>query len=271
MLQLVAQVCWELDSSGMIEEPVGRTTRIKAYFPQSRGSADLEDRFLDLARRRSLPLDQVKSASVLDDTEAWLAKWKQNFSSFAVTETIYIHPSWEPPSPRHSVNLVLEPGHAFGSGTHESTQLALRALESEAVSAKRLLDVGTGSGILSIAACKLNPALCAIAFDSEQQAVDDAQQNVFRNHVQNIHLFAGTIDAVNQPSDLVVANLTLAIFQQIGNQLLGLTAGRLLLSGFTDDQEAAVLHAVDPNLSKFSDTRRWTLNGWVCCQLTVDR
>lgn len=264
-IDTAVEICWEMSTVGLTETTAGDKTRIETFFPEA--AVQINDRFLEAAATYGLNPTNVHCTVVPNDTDGWLSKWKQGFPSFAVTDTIFVHPSWKPPSAAHRVNLQLEPGHGFGSGTHESTQLALKALEEYVADSTRLIDIGTGSGILSIAASKLNPDLEVFALDIDPQAVDEARENFIRNGVLNIHLFAGTVDTVSCKADLAVANLTLGIFEQTAREILRLSPRRLILSGLTRDQEEAAFDCfrrVSPHIRKI---RRWLRNDWVCLLL----
>ena len=176
--------------------------------------------------------------------------------------TFYIHPPWEGPSKLHPLNLKIKPGGAFGTGTHESTQLCLGALAALIPDSIDLLDVGTGSGILAIAARKLSANLGIVAMDSDPEATFEARRNSYSNQVEDIRFFTGDLTILRGSFDLVVANLTLGIFRQMAVDLVRLTGKTLIVSGFTEDQEALALDQF-----KLSSVRSWSRNGWCCHQL----
>ena len=257
---------WELGTIGLEEcrEQPGELL-IKAFFPGTLGEQQLREEFQIAAATQSLAAVPLlyRSTSNPDD---WVENYKKNFHAFPVGETFYIHPTWEPASPVHAVNLVIDPGHAFGTGTHESTQLCLLALEQLAGEAASLADIGTGSGILAMAALKLHPSLEVVALDVDFQATEMAKENMLRNHCSEIRLAAGPPTALRGPFDLVVANLAYGIFQQVAADITALTGSRLILSGFTVDQESLVTDLF-LKTAPFHVERRREANGWACLQL----
>ena len=140
-------------------------------------------------------------------TEDWAEAWKRHYRPLRIGEHIVVSPSWEEPAlGSGDVLIKLDPGMAFGTGTHPSTQLALRLLEKHLRPRSVVLDVGTGSGILAIAAVKLG-ATRVIATDIDPEAVRTAEENARLNEVRNqlTLLVESVIDAGRY--DLVVVNI----------------------------------------------------------------
>jgi ribosomal protein L11 methyltransferase len=145
------------------------------------------------------------------DTD-WSEGWKAGFAASVISQRLVVRPSWvaHARAPGQA-ELVIDPGQAFGTGTHPSTRLALEwidQLAGELPAGARLLDVGTGSGVLALAAALLAPVR-AIAFDLDAVAAREARDNAVRNGcAARVSIFAGSLDAVaGPPFDLVVANL----------------------------------------------------------------
>ena len=130
---------------------------------------------------------------VTEDTD-WINNWKQFFKSFAVDEDIYIKPTWEPMKEEFKDKLVIEidPGTAFGTGSHETTRLAIANMKKYLKTGDRLLDIGTGSGILSVIGMKLGAGK-AIGTDIDPIAVRVAGENAEAN---GLSVFAGTVSEV---------------------------------------------------------------------------
>lgn len=253
---------WELDCSGIEERDVadGAETAVlmEAWFPGERDPTRLQ---AELARR--FPGVQSAIRTAAQDPDEWLERYTQQFTGFAVDETFYVHPPWEEPSPQHPVNLLLEPGHGFGTGTHESTQLALRCLGALAKQAASMLDVGTGSGILSIAALKLNRELSVTALDIDPLAAQAAAANLQRNDVQ-AEVVVGGPECLATRFDLVVANLTGPLLRSLAGELARLTRHWLVVSGFTKDEQPLVQDALAENRMVPYQTHE--LQGW-CAQV----
>jgi ribosomal protein L11 methyltransferase len=179
----------------------------------------------------------------------WLAEWKANWQPVAVGRFI-IAPPWlsEPPAVaggpgQNSIFISINPGMAFGTGTHETTRLCLKAIERH-FEGGSFLDVGTGTGILAIAAAKMpqkadrdgEPA-AIIACDVDANAVDIAKENANLNRLlDRIDFRIGSIDEKTESADLVCANLTAPVIVDLLPALLGATCGRLVLSGILDSQ-----------------------------------
>lgn len=257
-----SELCWELDSVGVEEVPQGDHTLFKAFFDSSRSTQSIEDSLGVLVREHSAI--EVRITRLRVDPNHWVREFRKQFRGFPVGPTFYVHPPWERPSKLHSLNLRIKPGRAFGTGTHESTQLCLHALAVLVPGPTNLLDAGTGSGILAIAARKLSADLEIVAMDSDPEATSEARRNCLNNQIENIRFLTGELAGLVGSFDLVVANLTLGIFRQVAADLSRLTGSTLLVSGFTEDQEAAVLDQF-----ALSSVKSWSENGWCCHQLGV--
>jgi ribosomal protein L11 methyltransferase len=174
----------------------------------------------------------------------WLAEWKKDWRPVEVGRFI-IAPPWsevtEPGavatgSSRGRVVIRIEPGMAFGTGTHESTRLCLKAIQKH-FRGGSFLDVGTGTGILAIAAAKIFPDARVEAYDTDAGAIEIARENARLNGVGGqISFRAGSIDEQSRSADLVCANLTAPVIVDLLPLLLGATCGRLVLSGILDSQ-----------------------------------
>jgi ribosomal protein L11 methyltransferase len=190
--------------------------------------------------------------------------------TFTVGRRLWIDPGdpgdAEPPEGR--IALRLPASRAFGTGEHASTRLALYALEEEEVAGRSVLDVGTGSGVLALAAAALG-ARFAVGLDTDAEAVFVARENVCRHEFgRRVHLYAGPLRAVAGAFDLVLANM---LADEILPEAAGILAragraGRVILSGVTREREPEVL-------SKMR-TGRWKLAGrrtemeWTCLCLS---
>ncbi len=161
--------------------------------------------------------------------EDWGEQWKKFFKTFQATPVLTIKPSWEAAEKQengaadHQFVIEMDPGLAFGTGHHTSTQLALLHLEelfqAGAKKAARVLDVGTGSGILAMA-CGLYGAAEVLAIDNDPDAVETARQNIIRNRLQNIVTVNGAdLNTLAPGFDIVVANITHDILAELAKPL----------------------------------------------------
>ncbi len=183
--------------------------------------------------------------------EDWGEIWKSFFTSFQITPRLIIKPSWEerPAGEGNKKNAVIEmdPGLAFGTGHHASTQLALLLLEQlfqdYGNHLQRVLDVGTGSGILAMA-CGLYGAKEVMALDNDPDAVETAQQNIARNRLEHIITVSDReIATIKNGFDLIVANITHNILTEMATHLKNILKPRgfLVLSGILrGDQENCI-------------------------------
>lgn len=140
--------------------------------------------------------------------EDWENNWKEYYKPTKIGERIVVKPTWEEYSQKENEIIVeLDPGMAFGTGTHETTRLCVRALEKYVKDDSVVFDIGTGSGILAIAAAKLK-ARKVVGVDLDPVAVDSAKQNAGINNLNNIEVLHGNlIDVVEGKADIVVANI----------------------------------------------------------------
>jgi ribosomal protein L11 methyltransferase len=151
--------------------------------------------------------DQVQVQLI--ENQDWNAIWKQSIQPIDIDGKILIKPSWIDITPLpHKHIIEIDPQMAFGTGTHATTQLMLKFIIEHIGNSFRIIDIGTGTGILAMAAARLSEA-SIIAFDNDPIAAATAQQNFQKNYVQEkIHLFCGTLDAIKKMQfDLVLANI----------------------------------------------------------------
>ena len=173
--------------------------------------------------------------------EEWRDAWKRYFQVTRIGRRIVIVPSWE----RHQAQaddivLDLDPGRAFGTGAHASTRLCLAEIEGLDVEVARFLDVGSGSGILSIAAAKLWPRARGVAIDLDPIAVGAAAENLARNGIDRVDTSDRALADVDGRFDLVVANIQADVLEAMATALAARTEQRLVLSGLLDEQVEAV-------------------------------
>jgi ribosomal protein L11 methyltransferase len=178
--------------------------------------------------------------------DEWRDAWKRYFHVFRVTPRIVIVPSWE----HHDagpgdVVLDLDPGRAFGTGAHASTRLCLGELDelhAAGLAVARFLDVGTGSGILSIAAAKLWPHAHGIALDIDPISVGAARENLERNGIGSVAVSDNALASTEGPFELIVANIQADVLESLAADLCSRVApaGALALSGLLAPQAEPV-------------------------------
>jgi ribosomal protein L11 methyltransferase len=175
----------------------------------------------------------------------WVLASREQFQPIRISPRLWIVPSWHAPPDLAAINLLLDPGLAFGTGSHPTTRLCLQWLEREVRTGVSVVDYGCGSGILAIAAMKLGAAR-ADGVDIDERALLAARGNALHNRVDvTFHSAAG---AIRRPAQLVVANILARPLIVLAPLLAGLTArgSRLALAGVLEEQGAEVRNAYEP-------------------------
>ncbi len=231
---------------------------VKIYIPEEDDSPELRRRLEELLYHmgRLYPLPSPTFRELAE--EDWANAWKVHYHPFRIGRKIWIQPSWLEQSPATpgqdgirsgDVALTLDPGMAFGTGLHPTTQMCLLALEELVRPGMTVLDVGTGSAILAIAAAKLG-AQSLLGIDTDKLAVQAAADNVAKNGASDrIVIRQGTLDTITERDwDIVAVNILapviIGLFERDG--LLDYVGenGRLILSGIIEEQAAGVGTAV---------------------------
>ena len=196
----------------------------------------------------------------LEDKD-WEREWMDNFHPIQFGEKLWICPSWRDIPDPDAVNVLLDPGLAFGTGTHATTALCLKWLESQDLTGKTVVDFGCGSGILGIAAIKLG-AKRMIGIDIDPQALEASKDNAERNSVADkLEVYLPE----NQPeftADIVVANILAAPLRELHSVILGLLkpGGKIAMSGILEEQAQSVADVYAPflNLDEIAIEGEWT-------------
>jgi len=223
----------------------GSMARVTAYFADVPDQERVRACIDDALQIYDLPISSVSNVQLREVAgRDWLGEWKKGWQPVAVGKRFIIAPPWsEVEDAPDRIVIRIEPGMAFGTGTHETTRLCLAAIEKY-FTGKSFLDVGTGTGILSIAAAKLYPSTRIEACDVDAEAIAIARENATLNGVQDerIRFRVGTIDdSTTSSADCVCANLTADVILELLPALIGATCGRLILSGILDTQTETIL------------------------------
>ncbi len=216
----------------------GELLRATAYFARAPEREVIRAALFEALRIYALPTSAVRDMTVREvAARDWLAEWKQNWQPVEVGARFIIAPPWsEIANAADRIVIRIEPGMAFGTGTHETTRLCLVAIEQHFHGAS-LLDVGTGTGILAIAAAKLAPHARVNACDTDAEAVEIARENARLNGVaEQINFAVGSVNETTSSADCVCANLTADVIVPLLPALVGATCGRLILSGILATQ-----------------------------------
>jgi len=259
---LVSEVLMGLDSvsityldthdDAIYEPPVGETplwqnVTIKALFDSGADQGNIENTLLDLCDTK------VLSFKVLAN-RVWEDECKKDFHTMQFGERIWICPSWEESTklPDNAVVIDMDPGLAFGTGTHQTTDLCLQYLDENPPEGLSAIDYGSGTGILAIAAAKLG-ALKIVAIDNDPQAVVATKDNVSNNNCDEVISILHTDD--NTPleaCDLLIANILANPLVKLESMFAGLvkSGGRIVLSGILEGQLEMILEAYKADFSQ---------------------
>lgn len=184
---------------------------IKAYFSEDEKIEDIVSNIkskLEDIKTEGIDIGEGRVLYALVKEEDWANNWKKYYKPTNIGKSIVIKPIWEEYSASESEKVVeLDPGMAFGTGTHETTKMCIEALENTVKENSVIYDIGTGSGILAIVAAKLG-AKEVLGVDLDPVAVDSAIENVKYNNLDNIRIIQGNlVDVVEGQADIVVANI----------------------------------------------------------------
>lgn len=236
---------WEQGAVGVVEETLlAGPTRLRAFFPVTAGTDALAVRVdAYVAGLRALGHAAGPRARVAPVADAdWASAWREHFRPVAVGRSLLITPPWEQPAAGERVVLAIEPGRAFGTGHHGTTATCLELLETLVAAERpaRALDLGTGSGILAIAAARLG-VTDVLACDSDPDAIAAAGANAARNGVtERVRAVVDDVATLTAPpAPLVLANLLAAAHRTFGARYGALVApGGVLVAGGLLDAEA---------------------------------
>ncbi len=290
-VELIAEIFRDLGASGVVIEdpelvndyitsgkwdytdiPIAKETEVvveKAYLPVN---GELEGRIQTLQQEiKALESRGVNTApAVLTTTELqdedWSDTWKQYFHTEKPGERVVIKPTWEEYAPQgDEVVIELDPGAAFGTGTHATTSMCIRQLEKLVKPGMTVFDVGTGSGILSIISAKLG-AKNIQAVDYDDSVLKIVEENLEQNNVQDIISVAQSdlMQNVHGKAELVIANIIadiiIRLFDQLDEHLE--QGGTLLTSGIIEDRIEDVLAAAEKH--GYGVVERLENKGWAC-------
>ena len=221
------------------DSPLWQSTRVSGLFSEDTDMAQLRDQI-----SRSLPLrrdGQLQLERLAD--QAWERAWLDDFQPMRFGEHLWVCPAGQrPPLGANDVVVDLDPGLAFGTGTHQTTALCLEWLDGADMKGKTVIDFGCGSGILAIAALKLGATL-ALAVDHDPQALQATRENARKNNVEERLQVADSSRLPTLGADLLLANILAGTLIELEPRLAAHTrtgGGTVLLSGLLRDQQAAV-------------------------------
>ena len=244
----------ELDSLGteIIDFRKNRNDNLHiiGYFANEIDDARLRGKLNECLKIYNLSADSVKKFNWNEvENQDWLAEWKKHWRPTETAKFI-VAPTWTEIENTEKIIIRVEPGMAFGTGTHETTRLCLRAIEENYSPEMSFLDVGTGTGILAVGAAKMrvrdlkseiqssNPVA---ACDTDADAVEIARENALINNTGEIFFYVGSISDETPAFDFVCANLTADVIVPLLPLLIGKSGKILILSGILKEQEDLIV------------------------------
>lgn len=249
-------------------------TELRCYFDATHWNYTQQQRLETDIRR--LLRTQSSNADIrmrtIEDIN-WNEKWEQTIQPIEVGEQIVIKPSWAKYESTHNrIVIVIDPRMSFGTGYHETTRLMIRLLEKHIVSGCSVLDIGTGTGILAIAAVKLG-ATHATGVDVDEWSISNATENVRVNNVaEKVHITDRPLDRLPvQQFDLIAANITLNTITGLLPEMMRRLkhTGVLLLSGLLKSDEQALIASLSEYNCEIAETI--SENEWIAVAAVVHR
>ena len=237
----------ELDALGTEINNLGKkptkTLTVIGYFNEKPHDETVEDQIAEALRIYGYASDAVRAFAWSEvENIDWLAEWKRHWKPTTVGRFI-VAPPWECIEETGKIVIRIEPNMAFGTGTHDTTKLCLKAIGERYQAGQTVLDVGTGTGILAIATAKLG-ARTIVGCDTDEDSIKIARENAVLNGVDWIEFADGTLAADAPVYDFVCANLTVDVIVPILGLLLAKTGSILLLSGILVEQKDIISDAL---------------------------
>ncbi len=257
---LVADIFYSLDLKGVVvDDPRLDSTQdwgknalpppdkpgVTGYFADT-PTAAVKCQTLETALKRLQTTNGISTAVTYTriDEQDWAEAWKEHFWPEKITESIVVKPSWRNYDGRpEEIIIEIDPGMAFGTGTHPTTALCIRMIENHLETGNAFLDIGTGSGILMIAAAKLGAAgVCGV--DNDDVAVGVAENNLLANNIDCFALTGGNlVENVNETFDVVAANILAEVILDLLPDVVSVLKpkGIFICSGIITARKDAVL------------------------------
>ncbi len=241
---------WDFADINVLEHK-GEVAVVKGYFSEEDNIQEILDYINEKMRElKEIGIDTglAKVESEKMHEEDWANNWKKYYKPTKIGERIVVKPIWEDYEAKDDeLVLALDPGMAFGTGTHETTRMCIQALDKYVKEESTVFDVGCGSGILAIAAAKLG-AKKAVGVDLDPVAVESANENVGLNNLDNIEILYGNlVDVIEGKADIVVANIiaeVICILTEDVKRVLK-TDGYFITSGIIHDRVDMVTNKLE--------------------------
>lgn len=236
----------DAEDQPLLEPPPGETPLWEQVVVVGLFDDALDQTAIEQQLQQQLPAQNSLTTAPLEEQD-WVRAWMDNFHPMQFGKQLWIIPSWSEPVDPAAINILLDPGLAFGTGTHPTTALCLQWLDANPPRDSRVIDYGCGSGILAIAAAKLG-ATQVDGIDLDPQALIATADNAEKNGVTTINRSLPNDFPADQQADLLIANILAGPLEELAPTLANHIApgGNIVLSGILQDQAEAVRNAYSP-------------------------
>ena len=237
-----------------IARRIGDDVKITGYYPVDERIADTVSHIeTELRRLRAMefdfPVGKLTGSTHSIDEEDWAESWKKSYKPFRLGRHIVIKPGWEKFDPEAGDRIIeIDPGMAFGTGTHETTGMCVELIEEYVKPGMKVIDIGTGTGILAIAAAHMG-AKEVLATDLDPMAVKVAAENVAKNGFSGVIATrcGDLLEAVDETGDIVIANIIADVIKMLAAPVRAHIAlgGRFICSGIARERQDEVIEALN--------------------------
>ena len=239
--EVLPGVIADIGFDGFVEDDRG----IHGYIKKELWTSTMDSAIKRLSEELHLPLFEIISIKEIENKN-WNDEWEKSIQPITVSDSIIISPSWHHVEGDGKMVITIDPKMTFGTGYHETTRLVLRSMEHMITRTTRMLDVGTGTGILAIAGAKLGAAK-AIGIDIDEWSLDNGIENVIRNNVSDsVEIRMGSLESVPETDfDLIVANIVRNTILELLDDMLAKLAvgGTIVLSGLLKKDRSVIEEA----------------------------
>lgn len=257
---------WDYTDASIFEYG-SKAAVVKGYFSKTDDIDNIEKYVKGkLFELKNIGIDTGEAKVIVKEVkeEDWATSWKKYYKTTKIGKRIVVKPAWESYTPlENEIVIEMDPGMAFGTGTHETTSMCIRILEDYIKGKETVFDIGTGSGILSIAASRLGAGK-VVGVDIDEVAIDSAKKNVTCNNLKNVEIHKGNlIDVVSGKADIIVAN----IIAEVIIKLTGIVKpfmkqeGIFITSGIIKEKKDEVIKALTNSNFKIEDVQE--MGDWV--------
>ena len=252
--ELLIPFLWELGATGFVESDKD----LIAYIPTpawEQSGPNLFDEYSDRLKKEGHQIRYTKIETIADKN--WNEEWEKSIEPIEASQRIVITPSWRTPELKTGqVAIVIDPKMSFGTGYHETTRLMLRMLDKSICPGMKVLDVGTGTGVLAIAAIKMGAAQ-AIGVDNDEWSFENANENIAKNSVAGkVAIRLGSLANVDEREfDLVLVNIHYRVIVEMIDELMDFLKlkSRILISGILEGDEADMRSLLQKNRIKVDE------------------